>query len=51
MADLLDLVSNIELNEERFLGLLEKLIGESESLQNSPSQGKRFGHSSRFGLI
>lgn len=30
---------NIEMNEERFLALLEKLIGESQFLQNSPAQG------------
>jgi len=29
----------IEMNEGRFLALLEKLIGESKGLQNSPSQG------------
>jgi len=28
-----------QLNEERFLSLLEKLIGEAKYLQNSPSQG------------
>jgi acetylornithine deacetylase len=28
-----------DMNEGRFLGLLEKLIGESEFLQNSPQQG------------
>lgn len=32
-------LSAVALNQERFLGLLEKLIGESKSLQNSPSQG------------
>ena len=34
-----DIVMNLELNEPRFLALLEKLIGESKFLQNSPSQG------------
>lgn len=32
-------VSQIEMNEPRFLSLLEKLIGESKYLQNSPAQG------------
>lgn len=32
-------LSEVELNEKRFLDLLEKLIGESEFLQNSPPQG------------
>jgi acetylornithine deacetylase len=31
--------SEITMNEERFLGLLDKLIGESKFLQNSPAQG------------
>ena len=30
------MVLNLELNSERFLKLLEKLIGESEFLQNNP---------------
>lgn len=34
-----NVVSNIELNEPRFLALLEKLIGESKFLQNNPAQG------------
>jgi acetylornithine deacetylase len=34
-----DFLSGIALNEARFLELLEKLIGESEFLQNSPPQG------------
>lgn len=37
--DLTTALSGIKLNEERFLNLLEKLIGETEGLQNSPSQG------------
>lgn len=32
-------LSEIRLNEPRFLDLLEKLVGESEFLQNSPHQG------------
>lgn len=32
-------LSDLVLNEARFLDLLEKLIGESEFLQNSPPQG------------
>jgi len=32
-------LSSIEMNEERFLGLLGKLVGESKFLQNSPAQG------------
>lgn len=32
-------LQNIEMNEPRFMALLEKLIGESIHLQNSPSQG------------
>lgn len=36
MAGILD---NVEMNEERFVALLRKLIGESKFLQNSPSQG------------
>jgi acetylornithine deacetylase len=34
-----DFVINAEMNEPRFLELLEKLVGESKFLQNSPSQG------------
>lgn len=34
-----DKLSGFRLNEPRFLALLEKLIGESEFLQNSPQQG------------
>lgn len=34
-----NIVSNIQLNEERFVNLLTKLVGESERLQNSPAQG------------
>ena len=34
-----DFLSGIALNETRFLNLLEKLIGESQFLQNSPPQG------------
>ena len=33
------ILSELILNEARFLDLLEKLIGESEFLQNSPPQG------------
>lgn len=33
------LLDSIELNEPRFLSLLEKLIGETRHLQNSPAQG------------
>lgn len=32
-------MKKFEMNEERFLGLLSNLIGESEFLQNSPQQG------------
>jgi acetylornithine deacetylase len=32
-------LSTVELNKERFLGLLEKLLNESIHLQNSPAQG------------
>lgn len=32
-------MQSLDMNEERFLSLLEKLIGESKFLQNSPSQG------------
>ncbi len=32
----------VQLNQERFLDLLTRLIGESETLQNSPLQGERF---------
>ena len=34
-----DFLNNVKMNEPRFLSLLEKLIGVSESLQNSPAQG------------
>lgn len=34
-----EILDNIRLDDARFLSLLEKLIGESEFLQNSPSQG------------
>ena len=40
---------NLELNSERYIQLLEKLIGESEFLQNNPprfiAQEDRFGPS------
>ena len=39
MADYISDIASIDLDEQRFLGLLEKLIGESEFLQNSPPQG------------
>lgn len=32
-----DILRNITLNEERFLDLLEKLIGSSEKVQNGPN--------------
>lgn len=38
-ASAVESLSNIALNETRFMSLLEKLIGESEFLQNSPPQG------------
>jgi acetylornithine deacetylase len=34
-----DLINSMELNEERFVGLMHKLIGVVESLQNNPAQG------------
>jgi len=34
-----DYLKGVEMNEGRFLSLLEKLIGETEHLQNNPSQG------------
>ena len=39
MSSFGDSLAPIEMNEERFLSLLEKLIGESVHLQNNPSQG------------
>jgi acetylornithine deacetylase len=38
-ASSVEILSSLVLNEARFMGLLEKLIGESEFLQNSPPQG------------
>lgn len=38
----IDILSNVEMNEERFLKLLEKLIGESVNLQNNPAQGNNY---------
>jgi acetylornithine deacetylase len=35
----MDRLADIEMNEQRFMGLLEKLIGVSEKLQNNPAQG------------
>jgi hypothetical protein len=32
-------LDSFQLNEDRFLGLLEKLINESKFLQNNPSTG------------
>ena len=32
-------LQNLEMNEERYLTLLSKLIGEAENLQNNPQQG------------
>ncbi len=34
-----DAVRSISLNDERFISLLTKLVGESERLQNNPAQG------------
>lgn len=34
-----DILNSIDMNEGRFLSLLEKLIGESVNLQNNPAQG------------
>ena len=34
-----ELLRNLELNEERFIALLSKLIAEVPHLQNSPAQG------------
>lgn len=39
MTSAVEFLSGVVLNEERFISLLEKLIGESEFLQNSPPQG------------
>lgn len=39
MTTAVEFLSGVVLNEKRFLSLLEKLIGESEFLQNSPPQG------------
>lgn len=33
-----EFLTSVSLNESRFLSLLEKLIGESKYLQNSPAQ-------------
>lgn len=33
-----NLLSNVEMNEDRFVDLLTKLIGNVETLQNNPSQ-------------
>jgi acetylornithine deacetylase len=39
MASTAAVVGDITMNETRFLGLLEQLIGQVETLQNNPSQG------------
>ena len=39
MSDFLTIIENLELNEERFLELLGKLIKEAVHLQNNPEQG------------
>lgn len=39
MSSAVEFLSDVVLNEKRFMSLLEKLIGESEFLQNSPPQG------------
>ena len=39
MTSAVEFLSGVALNEKRFISLLEKLIGESEFLQNSPPQG------------
>jgi len=36
---LFSFLNSLEMDEERYVGLLEKLIGESEHLQNNPAQG------------
>jgi acetylornithine deacetylase len=41
MSSAVEFLSGVVLNEERFMSLLEKLIGESEFLQNIPPQGLR----------
>ncbi len=33
-------LEGIEMNEERFIGLLTNLVGESRHLQNNPAQGR-----------
>jgi hypothetical protein len=38
----------VELNHDRFIDLLTKLIGESETLQNSPLQGEGIFHCKPF---
>eukprot|EP01035_Chromulina_nebulosa_P033010 gene33010-44162_t len=37
--DIITSLHSLQMNEERFLTLLDKLISESVYLQNSPSQG------------
>lgn len=44
-------IVSIQMNEERFLGLLEKLIGVAEKLQNNPAQGSIESYISIFDKI
>jgi hypothetical protein len=37
-------LKNIEMNEERYLGILAKLMGEVEHLQNNPAQVWKLGN-------
>lgn len=41
-------LEGMEMNEERYLALLAKLIGEAEHLQNNPAQASRLGLSYVF---
>jgi hypothetical protein len=40
----INILNSIVMNDDRFLSLLEKLIGESVHLQNNPAQGMYHHH-------
>jgi hypothetical protein len=40
MSEFASVLEGIELNEDRFLGLLSNLIGVAKGLQNNPAQGE-----------
>lgn len=44
VADMQELLSSVEMNQDRFVELLTTLIDNVDSLQNNPSQVLHFSH-------